>query len=121
MSRILFDQPDDEVHAQFDRVVATLEAKLPEAGEHLAGRASSCWSSPPWPGERWTQIWSNNPLSVIPPGTYPLSPPGMPRCTWRPDVPASAAAAGKAGGDDDAMLGIVLTMSTREGPARART
>jgi transposase-like protein len=35
--RTIFDQPDAaEVAAQFDRVVTTLEAKLPAAAEHLA-------------------------------------------------------------------------------------
>jgi putative transposase len=35
--RTIFDQPDEaEVHAQFDRVVAALESKLPAAADHLS-------------------------------------------------------------------------------------
>ena len=37
MLRTVFDQPDtDAVRAQFDRVVATIDAKFPAAAEHLA-------------------------------------------------------------------------------------
>ena len=47
MVRTIFDQPDAvEVHAQFDRVVAALEAKLPTAASHLA-EAREQRASPP--------------------------------------------------------------------------
>jgi putative transposase len=62
MVRTNFDQPDAvEVHAQFDRVVAALEAKLPKAGEHLAGAREQLLAFTAFPRECWTQVWSNNP------------------------------------------------------------
>jgi transposase-like protein len=62
MVRTIFDQPDAvEVHAQFDRVVAALEAKLPKAAEHLAGAREQLLAFTAFPRECWTQIWSNNP------------------------------------------------------------
>jgi putative transposase len=60
--RTIFDQPDAvEVHAQFDRVVAALQAKLPKAGEHLAQAREQLLAFTAFPRECWTQIWSNNP------------------------------------------------------------
>jgi putative transposase len=62
MVRTVFDQPDsDEVHAQFDRVVAALDGKLPNAAEHLAGARDQLLAFTGFPRECWTQIWSNNP------------------------------------------------------------
>ena len=62
MVRTIFDQPDaDEVHAQFDRVVAALETKLPKAAEHLGGAREQLLAFTGFPREAWTQIWSNNP------------------------------------------------------------
>jgi putative transposase len=63
MVRTIFDQPDAvEVHAQFDRVVAALRAKLPKAGEHLAEAREQLLPFTGFPRECWTQIWSNNPV-----------------------------------------------------------
>ena len=60
--RTIFDQPDAvEVHAQFDRVAAALQAKLPKAGEHLAQAREQLLAFTAFPRECWTQIWSNNP------------------------------------------------------------
>jgi len=62
MVRTIFDQPDSsEVHAQFDRVVAALETKLPKAAEHLADAREQLLAFTAFPREAWTQIWSNNP------------------------------------------------------------
>ncbi len=62
MVRTIFDQPDaGEVHAQFDRVVAALESKLPKAAEHLAGAREHLLAFTGFPRECWTQVWSNNP------------------------------------------------------------
>jgi len=62
MVRTVFDQPDtSEVHAQFDRVVAALEAKLPAAAAHLAEAREQLLAFTAFPRECWTQTWSNNP------------------------------------------------------------
>jgi transposase-like protein len=62
MVRTVFDQPDnDEVHAQFDRVVAALEAKLPKAADHLGDAREQLLAFTGFPRECWTQVWSNNP------------------------------------------------------------
>jgi transposase-like protein len=62
MVRTVFDQPDsEEVHAQFDRVVGALEAKLPRAAEHLGDAREQLLAFTGFPRECWTQIWSNNP------------------------------------------------------------
>ncbi len=62
MVRTIFDQPDaGEVHAQFDRVVAALETKLPKAGEHLGAARDQLLAFTGFPREAWTQVWSNNP------------------------------------------------------------
>ena len=60
--RTIFDQPDaDAVHAQFDRVVAALEAKFPAAAEHLDDARADLLAFTAFPREIWRQIWSNNP------------------------------------------------------------
>jgi transposase-like protein len=62
MVRTVFDQPDsEEVHAQFDRVVTALEAKLPKAAEHLGDAREQLLAFTGFPRECWTQVWSNNP------------------------------------------------------------
>ncbi len=62
MVRTVFDQPDaDEVHAQFDRVVTALEAKLPQAADHLGDAREQLLAFTGFPREYWTQVWSNNP------------------------------------------------------------
>jgi putative transposase len=62
MVRTIFDQPDAvEVHAQFDRVVAALQAKLPAAAEHLAAAREHLLAFTAFAHEVWRQIWSNNP------------------------------------------------------------
>ena len=60
--RTIFDQPDAaEVHAQFDRVVAALEVKLPAAAEHLAEAREDLLAFTAMPREVWRQVWSSNP------------------------------------------------------------
>jgi transposase-like protein len=63
MLRTVFDQPDAEaVRAQFDRVVAAVGAKFPDAGEHLAeAREDLLAAFTVFPREVWKQIRSNNP------------------------------------------------------------
>ena len=60
--RTIFDQADaDAVHTQFDRVVATLAEKYPEAAEHLETARDDLLAFTAYPRELWRQIWSNNP------------------------------------------------------------
>jgi putative transposase len=60
--RTIFDQPDAaEVHAQFSRVVAALEAKLPAAAAHLSAAEADLLAFTALPREIWRQIWSSNP------------------------------------------------------------
>ncbi|MGW5411661.1 IS256 family transposase [Actinomadura geliboluensis] len=60
--RTIFDQPAaEEVHAQHARVVASLEAKHPEAAEHLAEAEPDLLAFTSFPRQIWRQIWSNNP------------------------------------------------------------
>jgi transposase-like protein len=60
--RTIFDQADaDAVHTQFDRVVAALAEKYPEAAEHLESARDELLTFTAYPRELWRQIWSNNP------------------------------------------------------------
>ncbi len=60
--RTIFDQPDAaEVHAQFDRVVAALEGKLPAAAAHLSDARDDLLAFTAVPREIWRQVWSSNP------------------------------------------------------------
>jgi putative transposase len=60
--RTVFDQPDaDAVHARYDRVIATIEAKSPAAAEHLDTARGDLLAFTAFPREVWRQIWSNNP------------------------------------------------------------
>jgi transposase-like protein len=62
MLRTVFDQPDaDAVRAQFDRVVAAVGAKFPDAAEHLADAREDLLAFTVFPREVWKQIRSNNP------------------------------------------------------------
>lgn len=58
----IYDQPDaDAVHAQFDRVINALEAKLPAVADHLETARADILAFTAFPKEIWRQIWSNNP------------------------------------------------------------
>jgi putative transposase len=60
--RTVFDQPDAEaVHAQYARVVATIEGKFPDAAAHLDNARDDLLAFTTFPREIWRQIWSNNP------------------------------------------------------------
>jgi transposase-like protein len=60
--RTIFDQPAaEEVHAQHTRVVASLEAKHPDAAEHLEAARDDLLAFTGFPRQLWRQIWSNNP------------------------------------------------------------
>src|SRR3982750_4113654 len=60
--RTVFDQPDaDAVHAQYARVVATIEAKFPDAATHLDEARGELLAFTAFPREIWRQIGSNNP------------------------------------------------------------
>jgi transposase-like protein len=60
--RTIFDQADAEaVHTQFDRVVAALAEKYPDAAEHLDTARAELLAFTAYPREIWRQIWSNNP------------------------------------------------------------
>ena len=58
----IYDQPDaPSVHAQFDRVITALEAKLPAVADHLETARADILAFTAFPKEIWRQIWSNNP------------------------------------------------------------
>jgi transposase-like protein len=58
----VYDQPDaDAVHAQFDRILDTLDGKLPTVAEHLDHARADILAFTAFPQELWRQIWSNNP------------------------------------------------------------
>ncbi|MGX4712378.1 IS256 family transposase [Rhodococcus ruber] len=58
----VYDQPDaDSVHAQYDRVIDALEAKLPKVAEHLDAARVDLLAFTAFPKQIWRQIWSNNP------------------------------------------------------------
>ena len=58
----VYDQPDAaSVHAQFDRVLAALEHKLPASFAHLEGARDEILAFTTFPKAIWRQIWSNNP------------------------------------------------------------
>ena len=58
----IYDQPDaDAAHAQFDRVINALEAKLPAVAAHLETARADILAFTAFPKEIWRQIWSNNP------------------------------------------------------------
>ena len=60
--RTIFDQPDaDQVHAQYGRVVAALEEKLPAAAAHLSAAEPDLLAFTAVPREIWRQVWSSNP------------------------------------------------------------
>ena len=58
----IYDQPDPAgVHAQCDRVVEALEAKLPKVADHLAQAREEILAFTAFPKQLWAKIWSNNP------------------------------------------------------------
>jgi putative transposase len=62
MVRTIFEQPDaDAVFAQHRQVVTALEAKYPQASEHLDAARDDILAFAAFPKQVWKQIWSNNP------------------------------------------------------------
>lgn len=62
----VFDQPDKKsVHAQFDRVLDTLEHKLPRSFAHLEAAREEILAFTAFPKSIWRQIWSNNPTERL--------------------------------------------------------
>ncbi|MGI5164588.1 IS256 family transposase [Spirillospora sp. CA-253888] len=60
--RTIFDQPDpDQVTAQHHWVVQALEAKHPQAADHLDQTREELLAFAAFPPPLWRQIWSNNP------------------------------------------------------------
>lgn len=58
----IYDQPEAEgVHAQCDRVIEALEAKLPKVADHLAEARDEILAFTCFPKQLWAKIWSNNP------------------------------------------------------------
>jgi transposase-like protein len=58
----VYDQPDAaSVHAQFDRMVATLAEQLPEIADYLDEARADILAFTAFPKEVWRQTWSNNP------------------------------------------------------------
>ena len=58
----VYDQPDAaSVHAQFGRVLDTLQDKLPQVAAHLDAARADILAFTAFPKAIWRQIWSNNP------------------------------------------------------------
>lgn len=58
----IYDQPGPEaVHAQFDRIVEDLDAKLPKVADHLAAAREDILAFTAFPKAIWRKVWSNNP------------------------------------------------------------
>jgi transposase-like protein len=58
----VYDQPDTaSVHAQYDRLIDTVEGKLPAVAGHLEAARADVLAFTAFPKEIWRQIWSNNP------------------------------------------------------------
>ena len=64
--RSIFAQPTaDEVWAQHGRMIGQLEGRFRGAATLLVGAAEDILAFAAFPGERWRQIWSNNPLERL--------------------------------------------------------
>ena len=62
MLHSVYDQPDAAaVHAQFDRLLDYVAAKLPAVAEHLDAARADILAFTTFPKDVLTQIWSNNP------------------------------------------------------------
>ncbi len=58
----VYDQPDtDAVHAQYDKMLDTLDGKLPAVVAHLDAARADILAFTAFPKQVWRQIWSNNP------------------------------------------------------------
>src|SRR5690554_5646477 len=62
MLHSVYDQPTAaDVHAQFDRTLDYVTAKLPAVAEHLDTARADILAFTEFPKDVWSQIWSNNP------------------------------------------------------------
>jgi putative transposase len=62
MLHSVYDQPDaTSVHAQYDRLIDAVAAKLPKVAAHLDAARADLLAFTGFPKELWRQIWSNNP------------------------------------------------------------
>ena len=62
MLHSVYDQPDAaSVHAQYDKLLDTVAAKLPEVAEHLDAARADVLAFTGFPRDLWRQVWSNNP------------------------------------------------------------
>jgi transposase-like protein len=58
----VYDQPDAKaVQAQYDKMLDTLDGKLPDVVDHLDQARADVLAFTAFPKEIWRQIWSNNP------------------------------------------------------------
>jgi transposase-like protein len=58
----VYDQPDTaSVHAQYDKMLDTLDGRLPAVVDHLDAARADVLAFTAFPKEIWRQIWSNNP------------------------------------------------------------
>src|SRR5664279_1020528 len=59
----VYDQPDaTSVHAQYDKMLDQVTAKLPAVAEHLDAARADVLAFTTFPKDLWRQIWSNNPI-----------------------------------------------------------
>jgi len=66
MLHSVYDQPDAAaVHAQFDRLLEYVGAKLPDVATHLADAREDLLAFTSFPKDVWMQIWSNNPAERL--------------------------------------------------------
>ncbi len=64
--RTIFAQPDAAaVAAQFERIVATLEAQFPEVTAMLVDAREDLLAFSAFPLEHWRKVWSTNPLERL--------------------------------------------------------
>jgi len=62
MLHSVYDQPDAaSVHAQYDKLLDTVAAKLPDVHDHLDAARADVLAFTTFPRDLWRQVWSNNP------------------------------------------------------------
>ena len=55
----------EDMHAQWDQVMATLEDRFPKAAALMVGAKEEVLAFTAFPSEHWRQIWSTNPLERL--------------------------------------------------------